>query len=200
MTAAATSPRMQLTAISTRAAGRPGLQRLRQQCHCSRYPELRRFGTNGSGSFYFDNDGFNQIYFVQGNEFVPGVGPLHNFARPSYYQRPDERYTIGAFAHYELTDRIEVYSELMFMDNRTVAQFAESGIFFNTMTFNCGNPLLSAQQRDTVGCAGAPDETDFRLDLRSTQRRRRTATGRLSAYHLPNPGRHPGGHQRNLAV
>jgi outer membrane receptor protein involved in Fe transport len=114
--------------------------------------------TNGSGSFYFSNDGFNQIYFVQGNEFVPGVGTLHNFAAPSYYQRPDERYTLGAFAHYDLDERAELYSEVMFMDNRTVAQFAESGIFFNTVDFNCGNPLLSAQQKAIVGCTGAPDD------------------------------------------
>ena len=114
--------------------------------------------TNGSGSFYFDSDGFSTLYRVEGNELVPGLGTRHNFAAPSYYQRPDERYTLGAFAHYQLDERIEVYSEMMFMDNRTVAQFAESGIFFNTMTFNCGNPLLSAQQRDVVGCAGAPDD------------------------------------------
>lgn len=114
--------------------------------------------TNGSGSFYFDSDGFSTLYRVEGNEFVPGLGTRHNFAAPSYYQRPDERYTLGAFAHYQLDERIEVYSELMFMDNRTVAQFAESGIFFNTLDFNCGNPLLSAQQRDIVNCTGAPDD------------------------------------------
>lgn len=114
--------------------------------------------TNGSGSFYFSNDGYSNIYFVDGDQFVPGVGDLFNFAAPSYYQRPDERYTLGAFAHYELDEHIEVYSELMFMDNRTVAQFAPSGIFFNSLDFNCGNPLLSAQQKDVVGCTGAPDD------------------------------------------
>jgi outer membrane receptor protein involved in Fe transport len=41
-----------------------------------------------------------------------------------------------------------------------VAQFAESGIFFATNSVvNCDNPLLSAQQRATVGCTGAPGET-----------------------------------------
>ncbi len=114
--------------------------------------------TNGSGSFYFDTDGFDAIYNVQGNELVEGLGTLHNFAAPSYYQRPDERYTLGAFARYELTDKAELYSELMFMDNRTVAQFAESGIFFNTLDFNCTNPLLSDQQRTVLGCTGDPDQ------------------------------------------
>jgi outer membrane receptor protein involved in Fe transport len=116
--------------------------------------------TNGSGSFYFSNDAFNDIFFVDGNEFAPGLGTLHNFAAPSFYQRPDERYTLGAFVHYDLTDKVELYSELMFMDNRTVAQFAESGVFFSTNSeVNCSNPFLSDQQRATVGCTGAPGES-----------------------------------------
>jgi iron complex outermembrane recepter protein len=114
--------------------------------------------TNASGTFYFSNDGYNAGYHVDGDQFADGTGDLFNFAVPSYYQRPDERYTLGAFAHYELDEHVEVYSELMFMDNRTVAQFAPSGVFFNTLDFNCGNPLLSAQQKDAVGCTGAPDE------------------------------------------
>jgi iron complex outermembrane receptor protein len=113
--------------------------------------------TNGAGSFYFSSDGFDQIYFVDGNEFVEGVGAPHNFAVPSYYQRPDERYTLGAFANYELNENHELYSELMFMDNRTVAQFAESGIFFNTLDFNCGNPLLSQQQLGVLNCTDPDD-------------------------------------------
>src|SRR3712207_9288990 len=40
--------------------------------------------------------------------------------------------------------------EFMFMDDRTVAQIAPSGNFFNTTTINCDNPLLSAQQRAIV--------------------------------------------------
>lgn len=115
--------------------------------------------TNGTGSFYFDVDGFDELYTVSGNDFVQGLGPLFNFAAPSYYQRPDERYTLGAFAHYELDEHIEMYSELMFMDNRSESQFGPTGVFFNTLDFNCGNPLLSAQQRATVGCVGDP--TDF---------------------------------------
>jgi iron complex outermembrane recepter protein len=116
--------------------------------------------TNGSGSFYFSNDDFNELYHVEGNEFVPGLGTRHNFAAPSYFQRPDERHTLGAFAHYDVHEHAKVYSELMFMDNRTVAQFAESGLFFQTNSpVNCDNPLLSDQQRDIVGCTGAPGET-----------------------------------------
>jgi outer membrane receptor protein involved in Fe transport len=124
--------------------------------------DLRCLGsaTNQAGSFYFSNDGYNDIFFVEGDQFSPGIGAPFNFAAPSYYQRPDERYTLGAFAHYELDEHIEVYSELMFMDDRTVAQFGPAGVFFSAfLDVNCGNPLLSDQQRTTVGCVGDP--TDF---------------------------------------
>ncbi len=114
--------------------------------------------TNESGSFYFENDGFTNLYNVQGNDFVAGLGPTYNFAPPSYLQRPDERWTLGAMAHYELNEYVEAYTEFMFMDTRSITQFGPSGIFFNTMDFNCGNPLLSAQQRTTVGCDGQPDD------------------------------------------
>ena len=116
-------------------------------------------GTNEAGSFYFENDGFLAPYNVSGTEFEEGFGPLFNFAPPSFLQRPDERTTLGALARYELNEQVEVYSELMFMDNRSVAQFGPAGVFFNTLDFNCGNPFLSDGQRDIVGCTGQPDDT-----------------------------------------
>ncbi|NIL94899.1 MAG: TonB-dependent receptor [Woeseiaceae bacterium] len=124
--------------------------------------DLRCLGsaTNQAGSFYFSNDGYQSIYYVDGDQFVPGVGQRFNFAAPSYYQRPDERYSLGAFAHYELDEHVELYTDLMFMDNRSLAQFGPAGVFFSAfLDVNCGNPFLSDQQRATVGCVGDP--TDF---------------------------------------
>lgn len=69
-----------------------------------------------------------------------------NFAPLNYYQRPDERYTAGFFANYDVNDHVKPYVEFMFMDNRTIAQIAPSGDFGNTQTINCDNPLLSAAQ------------------------------------------------------
>ena len=51
-----------------------------------------------------------------------------NFAPTNYYQRPDERYTMGAFAKYEINDRVEVYGQMMSLDYHSVAQIAPSGI------------------------------------------------------------------------
>lgn len=71
----------------------------------------------------------------------------YNFAPLNYFQRPDERYTAGVFANYEINDSIKPYMEFMFMDDRTLAQIAPSGDFGNTMVVNCDNPLMSADQR-----------------------------------------------------
>src|SRR4051812_11759067 len=81
--------------------------------------------------------------------FLPGFTPF-NFAPTNYYQRPDERYTLGFFANYEISPALHPYLEGMFMDDRTVAQIAPSGDFGNTFAINCDNPLLSAQQRAIV--------------------------------------------------
>lgn len=84
-----------------------------------------------------------------------GVDALnrYNFAPLNYFQRPDERYTAGAFVDYEISPALHPYMEFMFMDDRTVAQIAPSGNFGNTLTINCDNPLLSAQQKAAL-CTG----------------------------------------------
>ncbi len=68
-----------------------------------------------------------------------------NFAPYNHFQRPDTRYTLGAFANYRFNDRAELYTELMFMDDRTAAQIAPSGVFGQAMNINCeGNPFLTS--------------------------------------------------------
>lgn len=102
--------------------------------------------TSANGSFIVYDQGTSTFFQVgTGRTLVPGSTPF-NFAPYNYYQRPDERYTFGVFADYEISDAIKPYFEAMFMDDRTVAQIAPSGDFGNTFTLNCDNPLLSAQQ------------------------------------------------------
>lgn len=116
----------------------------------------RRFSCSGSatsatGSFFQYNPatfGFIDVFQVggaTGNSFVPGTTPF-NFNPYNYFQRPDERYTLGAFADYEINSGVKPYLEAMFMDDQSIAQIAPSGNFFATNTLNCDNPLLSAQQ------------------------------------------------------
>ncbi|MCJ2188155.1 TonB-dependent receptor domain-containing protein [Novosphingobium beihaiensis] len=82
--------------------------------------------------------------------FTRGLVQRYNYAPLNYFQRPDERYTAGVFADYEINEAIHPYMEFMFMDDRTVAQIAPSGDFGNTLTINCDNALMSAAQRDAI--------------------------------------------------
>ena len=89
-------------------------------------------------------------YKVEGDQFVPRQGTLFNYGPSNYFQRPDKRWTAGLFAHYDVHDHVEAYTEFMFMDNRSVAQIAPSGAFFVTDTLGCGNPFLSQQQFEAL--------------------------------------------------
>ncbi|WDA39888.1 TonB-dependent receptor domain-containing protein [Erythrobacter sp. BLCC-B19] len=107
--------------------------------------------TSATGTVFY-NEGFGADFTSTLAQFGPnrtllaGTTPF-NFGPLNYFQRPDERYTAGLFADYEISSAIKPYMEFMFMDDRTVAQIAPSGNFGNTLSINCDNPLLSAGQR-----------------------------------------------------
>jgi iron complex outermembrane recepter protein len=88
-----------------------------------------------------------------GGTLAPGP-VLYNYGALNYFQRPDERYTAGAFLHYQFNDHATAYANTMFMDDRTAAQIAGSGDFGGNGAFNCANPFMSTAQRSFFGCAG----------------------------------------------
>lgn len=108
---------------------------------------------------------FTSTYFQigAGRTLAGGFTP-YNFGPLNYFQRPDERYTAGVFAEYEVSDSLKPYMEFMFMDDRTVAQIAPSGDFGNTLSINCNNPLLGASQAavlcDTENLLVSPNPGD----------------------------------------
>ncbi|MEP6968397.1 MAG: TonB-dependent receptor plug domain-containing protein, partial [Pseudomonadota bacterium] len=89
-----------------------------------------------------------------GNTLKPLTNEAFNFAPYNYFQRPDEQYSAGAYAHYELNPHADAYMQLMFMDDHTLAQIAPSGIFGQAFNIPCTSPLLSAQEISTL-CTGA---------------------------------------------
>jgi outer membrane receptor protein involved in Fe transport len=110
--------------------------------------------TSAEGNALVFSDGTSTFFtFGPNRTLVPGR-KLYNFNPTNYFQRPDERYTAGAFADYEVSKAIHPYMEFMFMDDRTLAQIAPSGDFGNTFTINCDNPLMSAQAAAVVCAPG----------------------------------------------
>ena len=122
-------------------------------------------GTSFPGRFT-DFNLFNSTLGV-GRTFVPFNNDVnqYNFGPLNYYQRPDERYTLGTFGRYEINEHAEVFAQLMFTDYKSVAQIAPSGNFFSTADINCGNPLLGAQQRTTIGCTAGDVLADNRRTM-----------------------------------
>jgi iron complex outermembrane receptor protein len=107
--------------------------------------------TSANGNaLYFPQGSTSSTFGTLGAGTFGGSRTRYNFAPLNYFQRPDQRYTAGLFADYEINSAIHPYLEFMFMDDRTVAQIAPSGDFGNTNTINCDNPLMSAQQKSTI--------------------------------------------------
>ncbi|QUD87748.1 TonB-dependent receptor domain-containing protein [Phenylobacterium montanum] len=78
----------------------------------------------------------------------------YNYAPFEYFQRPEDRYTAGAFGEYQVTPALEVYASGMFMYDSTVAELAPSGLFVQPFSIACSNPMLSAAEVQAF-CADA---------------------------------------------
>ncbi len=98
---------------------------------------------------------FHGIPVPGGSKTLTGTGGIapftnanrYNFGPANFYQRPDERWMAGTFAHYEFNEHANVYLESQFMDDRSVSQIAPSGSFFGApLTVNCTNPYLTAAE------------------------------------------------------
>lgn len=122
-------------------------------------------GTAPNPNFYFypivdgETDyGQEEYWTLDQNGFIPSVGNVYNFAPVNHFMRPDERFTLGAFANYEVNDNFRPYMEVSFMNDRTVAQIAESGTFYaEEYLLDIDNPLFSDTQRDQFRAAYGAD-------------------------------------------
>lgn len=106
---------------------------------------------DGDGNFdgVYDTTDFSQELFVNltsDSGLVDDDGTnRYNYAPVNHFLRPDERWSFGGFANYEVSDFFEPYLEVNYMRDRTVAQIAESGTFFaEQYNLRCDNPLFSA--------------------------------------------------------
>jgi outer membrane receptor protein involved in Fe transport len=125
------------------------------------------FGSSNSNYFSPQTPGtpgFGNPYTVVGNQFLPWPQPgssppgVFDFNQYEYLQREDKRYQAGFLGHDDINDHVKPYVEFGWMDDRTQAVVAPSGLFRSGYPFtpdnneliNCSNPLLSAQQRSLI--------------------------------------------------
>jgi iron complex outermembrane recepter protein len=146
-------------------------------------------GTTFPTRFSLNGNGYTGSYSVgPGGSLVKTstlpAGGLFNYAPLNYFQRPDDRYTGGAFAHYDVNDHARVYLEFQFMDDRTFAQIAPSGAFTGSglattggipngaWQINCANPYLSSSEFGAFGCGpanGSPATVDVTFGRRNVE-------------------------------
>ena len=110
-------------------------------------------GTSGHGQFLAFGQVGGVTTTIIDNAVDPKTGAfrpfngsdLYNYGALSYFQRAAERWTAGAFLHYDINEHASYYSETMFARNTSQAQYGPSGEFFNSAhVTSCANPLLTA--------------------------------------------------------
>ncbi|WP_174300749.1 TonB-dependent siderophore receptor [Caulobacter sp. S45] len=131
-------------------------------------PTLASEALGGSALQLHDNPNGSQ-------SFVTSSVPPFNYGASDYLQRSETRYTAGYFAHYEASRALDLYSDLMFSDDRTAAQIGQSGFFAgnginggSTFSINCNNPLMTAtQQAQLCGqAAGTATQVPYQIGYR----------------------------------
>ncbi|MGN3975064.1 TonB-dependent receptor domain-containing protein [Tsuneonella sp. SYSU-LHT278] len=95
--------------------------------------------TLGTSSFIFNPTGGGVRPFQD-------PADLYNFAPANYLQLPQERYLIGAYGSYEITDGIQFYSELSYVNNRVAQELAPTptGV---TANLQIASPFFDAATR-----------------------------------------------------
>ncbi|MEI9929350.1 MAG: TonB-dependent receptor [Rhizomicrobium sp.] len=111
-------------------------------------------------------------------ELVPYAGQTYSFAPSEFLQAQHTRYALGGNGHYEVSKMLDIYARVMYSDNDNHNQLAPIPV--NTIvSLNCGNPLMTAQERTvlfgaaTCAAAGATNDTT----VQHIYRARMTASG-----------------------
>ena len=145
-----------VTAYATFRQNNAVLESERDFSACTFASTATGFACSGSGTAFPARVGSFLVDPTTFNTVRPRVATdVFNFGPANFFVRPDERYSLGAFAHYEIAPWAEAYMDTMFMDDNSTAQIAAGGIFAGTFSVNCANPLLTAQEKGLLVPNGA---------------------------------------------
>ncbi len=114
-------------------------------------PYLYPFGSSGIPQGYLGGRA-GRAGAVGASRFLPNgdrapyssATDTYNFAPSNYLQLPQERYTFNTFANYEINDKVDIYSEALYVQHETPQQLAPTPAFIGGFDFNYAiNPYLT---------------------------------------------------------
>jgi outer membrane receptor protein involved in Fe transport len=145
-----------ITAYATYRQNNAILEADRDFSACTFASTATSFACSGSGTAFPARVGNFLVDPTTFNTFRPRVATdVFNFGPANFFVRPDERYSLGTFAHYEIAPWADAYMQAMFMDDNSTAQIAAGGIFAGTFSVDCANPFLTAQEKGVLVPNGA---------------------------------------------
>lgn len=80
----------------------------------------------------------------------------YDYAPINYLQLPLERYSAGALINFDLSDRVELYSELMHTRDDVIISLAPAGTFGAFVAINTDNPVLTPANQQLLADNGFP--------------------------------------------
>jgi iron complex outermembrane recepter protein len=127
-------------------------------------------GTNATGRF--TNTITGKVYTTDASgtpRAFSNATDQYNFGPLNHLQRPDERYGFAATVHYDITDKVRMYGDFAFHDDRTDAQIAPGGIFGNVYNIKYDNPLLTPAMKTAMSLLKPGDSTDVVIQRRNVE-------------------------------
>ena len=128
-------------------------------------------GCVGSGNYRLMNGGAGtlsstggQYWFQEADgTMIPWAGgpsQTFNFGPFNFFQRPSERYSIYGKGHFAVSDTLEAFMDISYMNNFSDAQIAPTASFgLSSYSINCDNPYLQGNPgeplQDIYGCTDA---------------------------------------------
>lgn len=142
-------------------------------------------GTNATGRFTNTKTGKVYTTDASGNpRLFNNALDQYNFGPINHLQRPDERYGVAASARYDVNEKMKVYADFAFHDDRTDAQIAPGGIFGNVYTIKGDNPLLTPAMKTAMSLNSPTDTTDVVIQRRNVEGGGRDALFTNTSYRM----------------
>ncbi|WP_371186245.1 TonB-dependent receptor domain-containing protein [Thalassotalea maritima] len=122
-------------------------------------PNFYLGGVTEGGDFDWGN--WDYLTLTQDSNFQQSAGNVYNYAPVNHFMRPDEKFSFGAFVDYEVNDHFMPFMEISFMQDKTKAQIAESGTFFNEQYILPVSQLNDMQQAYLLENLGLTADDEF---------------------------------------